>query len=62
MEIHTRTIARAVSYRLVALLATALMVGVKEAVYIHLVLTVIYYICERLWLRVSWGIVPKQER
>lgn len=62
METHKRTIARAVSYRLTALLATALMIGIKEAVYIHLVLTVIYYICERLWLRVSWGIVPKQER
>lgn len=62
METHTRTIARAISYRLVALIATALMVGIKEAVFIHIVLTVIYYICERLWLRVSWGLIPSNKK
>ena len=55
-ETHKRTIARAISYRIVALIATAFMVGLKEAVAIHIVLTVIHYICERLWLKISWGL------
>ena len=55
-ETHKRTITKAISYRLVALCATALMVGLKEAVSIHIVLTVIYYICERIWLKITWGL------
>jgi uncharacterized membrane protein len=61
-ETHTRTIVRAVSYRIVALFATALMVGLQEAIAIHIVLTIIYYICERLWLRTSWGLIPVNKK
>ena len=61
-ETHKRTIARALSYRFVALVATAFITGLQEAVFIHVILTAIYYICERLWLQVSWGIVPNNQR
>ena len=37
-ELHKRTIIRALSYRIVALLITA-----------------VYYIMERLWLKINWG-------
>ncbi len=62
METHKRTMARAISYRLVALIATAFMIGLKEAISIHIVLTVLYYICERIWLQVSWGLIPNTRK
>jgi uncharacterized membrane protein len=62
IETHKRTIARAISYRIAALIITALMIGLSKAVSIHIVLTILYYICERLWLRISWGIVPNKQR
>ena len=62
IETHKRTIAKAISYRIVALIATAFIIGLTEAVFIHIILTVIYYICERLWLLTSWGMVPNKER
>lgn len=58
-ETHSRTIARAVSYRIVATLITALIVGLESAVYIHVILTLLHYVMERLWLRVRWGRVSK---
>jgi hypothetical protein len=54
-ETHSRTIARTVSYRLVALLITALWTGLGEAVAIHFVLAIVQYTMERVWLRVKWG-------
>jgi uncharacterized membrane protein len=55
MEIHKRTFARTVTYRLAALLITALWTGLSTAIFIHLVLTAVHYIHERLWLMVKWG-------
>jgi uncharacterized membrane protein len=54
-ETHKRTIVRAVSYRLIALLITALWTGLGDAIIIHLILTAVHYLFERLWLRISWG-------
>ena len=54
-EKHTRTIVRALSYRIVALLITAIWTGLGDAVVIHIILTAVYYIMERLWLKITWG-------
>jgi len=54
-ESHARTIARTVSYRLTALLITALWTGLGEAVAIHFVLAIVQYVMERAWLKVKWG-------
>lgn len=54
-ETHKRTLTRAVSYRLIALLITALWTGLGTAIAIHLVLTLIHYIHERVWLKIKWG-------
>jgi uncharacterized membrane protein len=54
-ETHTRTIARTVTYRLIALLITALWTGLKTATLIHIVLTAVHYIHERFWLMIKWG-------
>ena len=54
-ETHSRTIARAVVYRVIALLITALWTGLSSAIVIHLILTAVHYVHERVWLKVKWG-------
>jgi len=54
-ETHLRTIARTVTYRVAALLITALWTGLSDAVLIHIVLAAMHYAMERLWLKVKWG-------
>lgn len=54
-ETHLRTVARTISFRLTALLITALWTGLADAVLIHIILTIIHYMFERLWLKINWG-------
>lgn len=54
-ETHTRTIARTVTYRIAALLITALWTGLGDAVAIHFVLAILQYVMERAWLKIDWG-------
>jgi uncharacterized membrane protein len=54
-ELHKRTIVRTVSYRIIALLITAIWTGLSDAIIIHVILTVVHYIMERLWLKIKWG-------
>ena len=55
-ELHKRTVIRALTYRVIALLITALWTGLGNAVIIHVILTAIHYIHERVWLKIKWGI------
>jgi len=55
METHKRTLARTISYRITALLITAIWTGLSDAILIHLILTAVHYLFERIWLRISWG-------
>jgi uncharacterized membrane protein len=54
-ETHVRTLARTISYRITALLITAIWTGLGEAVAIHFVLAIWQYVLERAWLKVNWG-------
>jgi uncharacterized membrane protein len=54
-EQHKRTVVRAITYRVIALLITALWTGLADAVLIHIILTAVHYIHERAWLKVRWG-------
>jgi uncharacterized membrane protein len=54
-ELHKRTIVRTVSYRIVALLITAIWTGLSDAVIIHIILTAVHYLMERMWLKIKWG-------
>jgi len=56
IELKKRTLLRTISYRVVALLITALWTGLSDAVLIHIVLAAVHYIMERLWLKIKWGI------
>ena len=51
IESQRRTILRTLSYRIIALLITAFWTGLSDAVVIHLVLTAVHYIHERIWIK-----------
>lgn len=55
MELHRRTIVRTLSYRVTALLITAVWTGLSDAVAIHIVLALWQYAVERIWLKIKWG-------
>ena len=60
-ETHTRTVARAVSYRIMAVISSLIMVGVSSAIAVEVTKTLVYYVMERLWLLTSWQIQQGQE-
>ena len=55
IELHKRTIVRTVSYRIIALLITAIWTGLNDAIVIHIILTAVHYGLERIWLKIKWG-------
>ena len=55
VETKKRTFCRTISYRIIALLITAIWTGLSNAILIHIILTVVHYILERLWLKIEWG-------
>jgi len=55
VETHKRTIAKAITYRLLAIVSSVIMIGWYSAVYVELSKTLIFYMCERFWLKISWG-------
>ena len=54
-ETHTRTIVRAVVWRVIATLITAIWAGWSGAIMANIVLTALHYAHERIWLGVKWG-------
>ena len=54
-ESHSRTLARTISYRIIAMLITAIWTGLGDAVIIHIVLATVHYVMERVWLKINWG-------
>ena len=58
-ETHVRTVARTMSYRIIAMLITALWTGLSNAVIIHIVLAVVHYVMERVWLKINWGRIAR---
>ena len=56
-ETHFRTIVRTLAYRIAALVITAFWTGLGDAVTIHIILAGVQYIMERIWLKITWGII-----
>jgi uncharacterized membrane protein len=54
-ETHARTIAKSISYRVLAIISSVIMVGWHSAIYVEISKTLIFYFCERFWLKISWG-------
>ena len=38
------------------MLITAVWTGITDAILIHIVLTIVHYAFERLWLKINWGV------
>ena len=55
-EYHIRTLIRTLTYRITALIITAYWTGLTDAVAIHVVLAMLQYVMERVWLKIKWGI------
>ena len=64
-ETHKRTVVRAISYRLTAwaftILWTWIFIGdlaksTGFATALHALLTIDYYVHERVWLKIKWGL------
>jgi len=64
-ETHKRTLARMLSYRLTAWVLTIIFTYIYNgnlgqatsfATALHVLLSLDYYVHERLWLRVKWGL------
>jgi site-specific recombinase len=55
IETHKRTLARIVTYRLLAVIFTAVWTGLSTAIGIHIGLMIIHYVHDRVWLKVKWG-------
>lgn len=55
IETHSRTLVRIMLFRLIAMLITAVWTGIADAVMIHIVLTIVHYVFERVWLKIKWG-------
>jgi uncharacterized membrane protein len=54
-ETHSRTIVRIFLFRVIAMLITAVWTGIADAIMIHIVLTIVHYVFERVWLKIKWG-------
>jgi len=54
-ETHTRTMVRAIVWRIIATVVTAIWAGWQGAIWANLVLTVLHYLHERTWLKIKWG-------
>ncbi len=54
-ETKTRTLIRAIVWRIIATLITAIWTGLSGAIVINIFMTVAHYIHERTWLRIDWG-------
>lgn len=69
-ETHKRTIVRMISYRITAwlftILWTYLLLGnIGEATgfatVLHILLSIDYYIHERIWLKIKWGLSSSEK-
>jgi uncharacterized membrane protein len=60
-ETRTRTLSKSISYRILAIISSIIIVGWVSAFYVELSKTVIFYLCERGWMKISWGVQNEYE-
>lgn len=60
-DTHARTLFKSITYRALAIGASIIMVGWYHAIYVEISKTIIFYLCERFWLRVHWEIKDNSE-
>lgn len=50
-----RTVVKTIFFKIITTSITALFTGIGSAVAIHLILTAVYLIYERVWNKINWG-------
>lgn len=55
MDTHARSIAKAITWRIIATLIAMYWVGIQAAILMNIVQTIAYYIHERVWIKINWG-------
>lgn len=58
-ETHSRTLVKAITWRIIATLIAAWWVGFEIAIIMNIVQTVAYYFHERVWIKIRWGKVKE---
>lgn len=60
-ETKTRSIVKAITWRIIATLIAMYWVGFQAAIVLNLIQTVAYYFHERVWVHIDWGRVFNQK-
>lgn len=56
-----RSIVKTIFFKLITTSITAIFTGIGNAIMIHLILTVVYLVYERIWNRIGWGRITQKE-
>lgn len=56
-----RSVVKTLFFKLITTSVTACFTGLGKAVAIHLILTAVYLIYERIWNRIKWGRTNQQK-
>lgn len=56
-----RSVVKTLFFKLITTSITAIFTGVGNAIMIHLILTVVYLVYERIWNKVNWGRIEHKE-
>ncbi len=54
-ETKVRTVVKTIVFKILTTSVTACFTGISGAIKIHIILTLVYIIHERVWNNVSWG-------
>lgn len=55
METKTRSVVKAITWRVIATLIAMYWVGFQAAIVLNIIQTVAYYLHERVWVKIKWG-------
>ena len=55
METKTRSIVKAITWRIIATLIAMYWVGFQAAIVLNIIQTIAYYFHERVWVHINWG-------
>ena len=50
-----RSILKTVCFKIITTAITAIFTGISAAIGIHLILTIVYLVYERVWNKIEWG-------
>lgn len=58
MDTAKRSIVKTICFKIITTSVTAMFTGIKGAIVIHAIMTVIYLVYERVWNKITWGTKP----